>query len=259
MPRIIAVANQKGGVAKTTTAINISSSLVSFGKKVLLVDMDPQGNSSRGVGIDITLLGKSIYDVLTNDYDINRVIKKTPVEGLDVLPSNLKLANTESKVASKKGNHLVLLKKALAKIINDYDYIFIDCPPSVGLLNSNALTAAESVLIPVQCEYFAMEAVSQMLSTIRRIQGSTNKELGIEGIVFTMYDAKTRMSVDVTSEIRGLFKEKTYTTMIPRNISLPEAASKGMPVTMYKPSSQGATSYMSLAREFLDRELDMKL
>lgn len=255
MARVIAIANQKGGVAKTTTAINLSSSLVKLNRSVLLIDLDPQGNSSHGVGIDSSLMSKTIFDVLTNKYDINKVIKHTVMPNLDVIPANLRLANTEDKIGRGGLKTQYILRDAIRKIEKPYDYVIIDCPPAIGVLNTNGLTAANGVLIPVQCEYFAMEAVSQMLATMRKVQNKFNHNLEIEGLVFTMYDPRTRMAIDVTTQIRHLFKEKTFTTAIPRNIYLPEAASKGIPITLYKPKSSASLAYLSLAQEVLDHEL----
>lgn len=254
MTRIIAVANQKGGVAKTTTAICLASSLVSLNRSVLLIDLDPQGNASRGVGIDISLLTKTIYDVLARKLDINRIIRRTVMKGLDILPSNLKLASIDTVIDKQDEKSFFLLKEAIATIKKEYDYILIDCPPHLGILNQNAFVASDRVLIPVQCEYFAMEAITQMLGSIRHIQNQYNPELGIEGFVFTMFDSRNRMSIEVSSEVRGLFKEKTFQTTIPRNIYLAEAASKGIPITIYKPKSAGSLAYLAFAKEMLDKE-----
>jgi chromosome partitioning protein len=254
MARIIAIANQKGGVGKTTTAISLSSSLAHFSRHVLLIDMDPQGNSSRGMGIDTSVISKSLYDVLLKDADINKVIKKTAMKNLELLPATLKLATTEAEIARISAAPYFLLKNVLNSIQKDYDYIIIDCPPSLGLLSINALVAANGILIPVQCEYFAMEAVAQILATITTVQANYNPQLMIEGFLLTMYDSRTRLGTEISSQIRGLFKENTFLTQIPRNVSIPEASARGMPVTLYRPSSSGSLAYLSLAKEVMDHE-----
>lgn len=254
MSRIIAIANQKGGVGKTTTAINLSSALAHFNRKVLLIDMDPQGNSSRGLGVDITLINRCIFDVLSDNTDINSVIRKTSVNNLDLIASKLMLASIDNTFTNKADQPFYLLKNALANLKKDYDYMIIDCPPSLGFLTINSLVAATSVLIPVQCEYFAMEAVAQILSSISRIQNTYNHDLTIEGFLLTMYDAKTRLGTEVSVQIRGLFKENTFLTQIPRNISFPESNAKGIPTTIYKPTSAGALAYFALAKEVMDHE-----
>ncbi|MFA5283174.1 MAG: AAA family ATPase [Bacilli bacterium] len=252
--RIIAIANQKGGVGKTTTAINLSSSLAHFSRRVLLIDMDPQGNSSRGVGVDSSLLQKGIYDALVGDANINKIMKRTAMKNLDIVPSNIKLASLDASVMNRIENPYFILKETLSHLEKTFDYIIIDCPPSLGLLNINALVSATSVLIPVQCEYFAMEGVAQILAAVSRIQSQYNPYLKIEGFLFTMYDSRTRLGTEVTTQIRGLFKENTFLTSIPRNISLPESTARGIPVTIYRPTSSGSLAYLSLAKEVIEHE-----
>jgi chromosome partitioning protein len=254
MSKIIAIANQKGGVGKTVTSINLSSALAHFGRKVLLIDLDPQGNSSRGYGIDISQLNKSLFDVLVHDEPIEKIIKKTIVKNVDIASPKLMLSTIESAVSNKNEQPFFLLKKALNPVENKYDYIIIDCPPSLGILTINALVVANTILIPVQCEYFAMEAIAQVLSSISSVQNTYNSSLGIEGFLLTMSDSKSRLSVEVATQVRTLFKENTFLTQIPRNISIPESNAKGLPVTLYRPSSSGALAYYSLAKEVIDHE-----
>ena len=254
MSWIISIVNQKGGVGKTTTAINLASSLSTFGKKVLIVDFDAQGNSSRGYGIDISLLNKTIYEALIGKYDINAIIKKTLVKNVDVAPANLRLSNFESETVGTVQDPFKILKNVFSKLTKNYDFILIDCPPSLGLLSINALSASNSALIPVQCEYFAMEGLAQVLSIIKRVQSSFNRDLEIEGFLLTMYETRSTLGKEIVSQVRGLFRENTFNVEIPRNISISESSGKGIPVNLYKPTSAGARAYMQLAKEILENE-----
>ena len=252
MGKVIAIANQKGGVGKTTTAINLSSALAHYGKRVLLVDFDSQGNAGRGLGVDVTALPFTIYDVLTGEKEISAVLMKTGEPRLDLLASNLKLASLDSYFIQKgKNNPFYALKEALVPVREAYDYIIIDCPPSLGLLNINGLVASDSVIIPVQCEYFAMEAVAAILSSIVQIQNSYNSTLRIEGFLLTMYDQRTALGTTIAREVRDLFRESTFETSIPRNISIPDSTMQGKPVTTFRPNAQGSLAYFALAREIL--------
>lgn len=254
MSKIISIANQKGGVGKTTTTINLGAALANLNKSVLIVDMDPQGNSSRGVGIDINALKNTLFDALIGQKEVNSVIKTTTFKGIDILPSNLNLANFGVTVSNTTGEPFNCLKDLMAKINKKYDYVLIDCPPSLGLLTINALTASNSILIPVQCEYFAMEAIAQILGTISEVKRLHNPNLEIEGFVLTMYDTHTNLSNEIAQEVRSLFKENTFISVIPRNVSIPEATAKLMPVSEYRPTSAGSVSYAALAKELLDHE-----
>ncbi|MCQ2799188.1 MAG: AAA family ATPase [Bacilli bacterium] len=255
MGRIISVANQKGGVGKTTTAINLSAALGSYGKKVLLIDFDSQGNSTRGLGLDYSALPLTIYDVCIKEADINSIIRPTSARNVDIAPSNLRLANLEAHLQSRAvRSPFSVLAEALANLKATYDFIVIDCPPSLGVLSLNALVVSTNVIVPIQCEFFAMEAVASMLSTINRVQKNYNPSLKIEGFLMTMYDSKTSMSNEVVAQIRSLFDENTFVTMIPRNVSLPEASFHGESVIDYRPSSSGAAAYLALAREVLENE-----
>ena len=254
MSKIIAIANQKGGVGKTTTAINLSAALSRFGRKALLIDLDPQGNAGRGLGVNVHAETNNIYAVLAGRLKISQAIISTPFDGLDLIPSNLSLAQFE---AENRGgvDPFSVLKNALKGIPeNRYDYLILDCPPSLGLLTLNALNASDSVLIPVQCEYFAMEAVAAILSTVAKVQREWNPKLVIEGFLLTMYDPRTTLGTEIQSQVRKAFKENTFLTVIPRNQSVAESQGRQMPVTSFRPNSQGSSAYFSLAREVMDHE-----
>lgn len=251
MSKIIAVANQKGGVGKTTTSINLSSCIAYRGKKVLLIDLDPQGNATTGLGIDKRVTKTSIYDAIINEVPINEVSVKTPQDTLTLCPSSISLAGAEIELVSllSRENRL---KYALSEVENDYDYIFIDCPPSLGLLTLNALTAANTVLVPIQCEYFALEGLSQLMDTVRLVQKHLNRSLKVEGVVLTMFDARTNLSIEVAEEVRKHFTNKVYQTLIPRNVRLSEAPSYGLPIILYDKDSKGAEAYLKLADELIN-------
>ena len=251
MAKTIAIANQKGGVGKTTTSINLASGLAYAGKKVLLIDFDPQGNASTGIGAKVSLDELSVYDAFLSDVDVNSCIKKLQRPPLDILPSNINLAGADLKLANMEQREHQL-EKALAKIKPNYDYIIIDCPPSLGLLNTNALTAADSVIIPVQCEFFALEGVTQLLQTIRLTQKLNNPHLQIEGVLLTMFDRRTRLSADVAHDVNRHFKEKTFKTYIPRNIKISEAPSHHLSIFDYDMQCEGSKAYVSLAKEIID-------
>ncbi|HPI37343.1 MAG TPA: AAA family ATPase [Ignavibacteriaceae bacterium] len=251
MTKIITVANQKGGVGKTTTAINLSASLAASEKRTLLVDIDPQSNSTSGVGI--VGADPSIYDVLIGTNTIDKVIQTTPIQFLDILPSNINLVGAEIEMIDLSERETIL-KKAFASIDNQYEYLIIDCPPSLGLLTLNALTASNSVLIPVQCEYFALEGLGQLLNTINIIKQNFNKDLSIEGVLLTMYDVRLKLSQQVAEEVKKYFGEKVFNTIIHRNVRLSEAPSHGKPIILYDAVSTGAQNYIALTHELLSRE-----
>ncbi|MBC2064878.1 ParA family protein [Listeria welshimeri] len=248
MSKVIALANQKGGVGKTTSSVNLSSSLAFLGKKVLLVDIDPQGNASSGVGVNKGEMEHCIYDVLVDDVAIQDVLQKTDLDNLNVIPATIQLAGAEVELVPAISRE-IRLKKAIDSIRDDYDYVIIDCPPSLGLLTLNALTAADSVLIPVQCEYYALEGLSQLLNTIRIVQKHLNEDLEIEGVLLTMLDARTNLGIQVIEEVKKYFQNKVFNTIIPRNVRLSEAPSHGKPILLYDAKSKGAEVYLELAKE----------
>ncbi|WP_369901584.1 sporulation initiation inhibitor protein Soj [Bacillus manliponensis] len=250
MGKIIAIANQKGGVGKTTTSVNLGAGLAQVGKKVLLVDIDAQGNATTGVGVEKSELNDCIYNVLVEDTDVSTVIQKTATENLDVLPATIQLAGAEIELVPTISRE-VRLKRALQPIRNQYDYIIIDCPPSLGLLTINALTAADSVIIPVQCEYYALEGLSQLLNTVRLVQKHLNKDLMIQGVLLTMLDARTNLGIQVIDEVKKYFRDKVYRSIIPRNVRLSEAPSHGKPIMLYDAKSRGAEVYIDLAKEVI--------
>ncbi|MDZ5710600.1 ParA family protein [Jeotgalibacillus haloalkalitolerans] len=250
MGRMIAIANQKGGVGKTTTSVNISACLAYLGKKVLLVDMDPQGNATSGVGINKGDVDESIYEVLVEDVSAKSVIRGTSVENLYAIPATISLAGAEIELVSMVSRE-IRLKKALEDVQHRFDYIIIDCPPSLGMLTINALTASDACIIPVQCEYYALEGLSQLLSTVRLVQKHLNHHLLIDGVLLTMLDARTNLGIQVIAEVKKYFQDKVYRTIIPRNVRLSEAPSHGLPVILYDPKSKGAEVYLDLAKEVI--------
>ncbi len=248
--KVIAIANQKGGVGKTTTSVNLSACLAYLGKKVLLIDIDPQGNTTSGVGINKGDVHSCIYDVLIDDEDIKNTVIQSKVENLFVVPATISLAGAEIELVSTISRE-ARLKNALKHVRGEYEYIIIDCPPSLGLLTINALTAADSIIIPVQCEYYALEGLSQLLSTVRLVQKHLNKHLMIDGVLLTMLDARTNLGLQVIEEVKKYFQDKVYKTVIPRNIRLSEAPSHGEPIIIYDAKSRGAEMYLELAREVI--------
>lgn len=250
--KIIAVANQKGGVGKTTTTVNASACLAEKGKKTLVVDSDPQGNTTSGLGIDRTKAESSIYDVLVNGLDIKEAIIHTKWDNLDVCPSNIQLSGAEIELVTAEEREF-RLKNALSAVSGAYDYVFIDCPPSLGLITLNALAAADTVLIPIQCEYYALEGLSQLTSTIKQVRRSINPNLEIEGALLTMFDSRTNLSIEVVEEVKRALPKKVCTTVIPRNVRLSEAPSFGEPIVVYDTNSRGASCYRALADELIQK------
>lgn len=251
MARVIAIANQKGGVGKTTTAVNLSACLAKTGKRVLLVDMDPQGNATSGVGIDKDAIKKSVYHVLIEDMYIDDAVLETKVENLKLLPSNIQLVGAEIELVQVMSRE-TRLKAAINQVKDEYDFIVIDCPPSLGLLTLNSLTASNSILVPIQCEYYALEGLGQLINTVKLVKKHLNSELEVEGVVLTMFDARTNLSIQVVQEVKKHFKNRVYQTIIPRSVRLSEAPSHGLPIILYDEKSRGAESYMKLAQEVID-------
>lgn len=252
MGRIIAIANQKGGVGKSTTAINLSACLAEAGKKVLAIDIDPQGNTTSGLGVDKNEADPTLYELLLGEADLNDCIINNVVDNLDLIPSNMNLSGAEIELVGIEEREYIL-RNAIENV-NIYDYIIMDCPPSLSMLTINALTAADSVLVPIQCEYYALEGLSQLIHTIELVQERLNEELEIEGVVFTMYDARTNLSLEVVENVKENLNQNIYKTIIPRNVRLAEAPSYGLPINLYDSKSTGAESYRLLAEEVINRE-----
>lgn len=250
MSKVISIFNQKGGVGKTTTNVNLCAALALRGKKVLSIDIDPQGNSTSGFGVNKNNLEFTVYDVLIEDFDINKVIHKTEIENLDLIPSNIQLAGAEIELTNTKYRERTL-KEKINLMDNSYDFIIIDCPPSLGLLSLNALTASNSVLIPIQCEYYSLEGVGQLIDTVKLVRKTLNPKLDIEGVLLNMYDGRTNLSAQVVEEVKKYFKNKVYRTVIPRNVRLAEAPSFGQPIMLYDGNSKGSEAYIKLSEELI--------
>lgn len=254
MGKAIAIFNQKGGVGKTTTNINLSACLAMRGKKVLVVDIDPQGNTTSGIGLVKRKLQYTLYDVLVNkEFDISKAILHTKTNGLDILPASVDLAGAEIELVNLEGRER-RLKKAIDKVKPMYDFVFVDCPPSLGLLTINSLTAVDSVLIPIQCEFYALEGVSQLMNTVEMVRKNMNPDIEIEGVILSMFDGRTNLSLQVVQEVKKYFGNKVFNTIIPRNVRLAEAPSYGLPIIKYDPKSTGAKAYQQFAIELLKRE-----
>lgn len=253
MGRTIAIANQKGGVGKTTTAINLSACLVEKGKKVLAVDMDPQGNMTSGLGVDKDSVENTIYNLIIGESKMEEVLIKDVLENLDIIPTNIDLSGAEIELLDVEEKEYIV-RNEIDKIKDNYDFIIIDCPPSLSMLTINAMTTADSVLVPIQCEYYALEGLSQLIHTVELVRDRLNPKLTIEGVVFTMYDARTNLSLQVVENVKDNLEQTIYKTIIPRNIRLAEAPSYGIPINKYDPKSAGAESYLRLADEVIDKE-----
>ncbi len=253
MAKTVSILNQKGGVGKTTTAVNLSAAIGLKGKKLLLVDIDPQGNSTSGYGINKREIKNSSYELLTGEISAKDAVIRTEFEGVDLIPANMNLAGAELELIDMQGRESIL-KKALAEVWNDYDYIFLDCPPSLGLITLNALTASDTFLVPIQCEYYALEGLSQLMATARKIKRMYNPYLDVEGVLLTMYDGRLNLTQQVVNEVKRFFPKKVYSTTIPRNVRLSEAPSFGQPIMYFDKNSKGSLAYTALGDEFLSQQ-----